>query len=72
MSELRRYVIGLDLETRVRIQEMAKDLNVSESRLVRIAVDFYELCLNKVADVIVEGSAGECRDDIEEVGVSES
>ena len=63
MSELRRYVIGLDLETRVRIQEMAKDLNVPESRLVRMAVEFYETCLDKVAEAVVAGeAAAECRD----------
>ena len=78
MSELRRYVIGLDLETRERIRLLAQDLGVSESRLVRIAVDFYETCLDKVAEAVVEGSSDvgleggllrKCRDDIEEVGV---
>lgn len=71
MSELRRYVIGLDDETVERIHMMAKDLGVSESRLVRAAVEVYEKCLDKIADIIIDGNsesglAGgilqECRD----------
>ena len=75
MAELPRHFVVVDDETAERIREMAEDLNVSESRLVRIAVEFYELCLDKVAEAVAEGEstgdlavglkaelADECRD----------
>ena len=64
--------------TAERIRYLAHELNVNESRIVTIAVDFYELCRNMIrqdemeANLKVEladGLAGESRDDIEEVGV---
>ena len=78
MSELRRYVVSLADEDIERIRELAKDLSVSESKIVRLAVEFYEGCLDKVAEAVVAGSGAvaldrslgrKCRDDIEEVNM---
>lgn len=78
MSELRRYSVSLADEDVERIRLMAHDLSISESKVVRLAVEFYEQCLDGLAKAVVEGSGTvafdrslgrKCRDDIEEVGV---
>lgn len=78
MSELRRYVVSLADEDIERIRLLAKDLCISESKVVRLAVEFYEQCLDGLAKAVVEGSpsvdmyrglGGKCRDDIEEVNM---
>ena len=75
MSELRRFVVSLADEDVERIRHLAKDLCISESKIVRLAVEFYEQCLDGLAKAVVEGNPSvalarslgrACAEDIEE------
>ena len=65
MSELHKNSVVVDVRTAWRISLLAEDLGVSESQIVKLAVEFYEQCL----DGLAKGLGVRCRDDIEEVSM---
>lgn len=66
-----RSFVAVGDNTAERIRYLARKLNVSESRMVTIAVDFYDLCQNQIHQDEIEanlkvGLVGECREVEEE------